>query len=56
MHETGQRIRGQKGKLDQGAAIALLEGWLAKLKYQQLTDDDQGDARAPAEPGEPGVS
>ena len=56
MHETGQRIRGQKGKLDQGAAIALLEGWLAKLKYQQQTDDDLGDTREPAEPGEPGGS
>ena len=40
MHETGERTRGRKGKLDQGAAVALLEGWLAKLKYQQLTDDE----------------
>lgn len=41
MHETGERTRGRKGKLDQGAAIALLEGWLAKLKYQKA-DDAQG--------------
>ncbi|MEQ1832572.1 MAG: Holliday junction resolvase RuvX [Candidatus Eisenbacteria bacterium] len=41
MHETGERTRGRKGKLDEGAAIALLEGWLARLKYQQQMDDTQ---------------
>ncbi len=33
MHERGEKSRGRKGKLDEGAAMALLEGWLAKLKY-----------------------
>ena len=40
LHETGTRTRGAKGKLDQGAAVALLEGWLAKLKYQSGRGDD----------------
>ena len=35
LHETGTRTRGRKGKLDQGAAVALLEGWLAKLSYER---------------------
>ncbi len=35
LHETGARTRGRKGKLDQGAAVALLEGWLAKLSYER---------------------
>ncbi|HEY6193763.1 MAG TPA: Holliday junction resolvase RuvX [Candidatus Eisenbacteria bacterium] len=39
LHETGARIRGRKGKLDQGAAVALLEGWLAKLRYERREDD-----------------
>lgn len=45
IHETGERTRGRKGKVDQGAAVALLEGWLAKLRYQRLD-------MSPAEPGE----
>ena len=40
LHETGTRTRGRKGKLDQGAAVALLEGWLAKLRYQERREDD----------------
>ena len=40
LHETGTRTRGRKGKLDQGAAVALLEGWLAKLEHQQRREDD----------------
>ena len=39
MHEAGNKTRGRKGKLDQGAAVALLEGWLAKLGYER-----QGEA------------
>ena len=35
IHETGARTRGRKGKVDQGAAVALLEGWLAKLSYER---------------------
>ena len=39
IHETGGRTRGRKGRLDQGAAVALLEGWLAKLSYERREDD-----------------
>ena len=35
LHETGARTRGRKGRVDQGAAVALLEGWLAKLSYER---------------------
>jgi len=28
----------RKGKVDQGAAVALLEGWLAKLRYEREDD------------------
>ena len=41
LHETGARTRGRKGKLDQGAAVALLEGWLAKLSRERREDDAQ---------------
>lgn len=34
LHETGARTKGKKGKVDEGAAVALLEGWLAKARYQ----------------------
>jgi putative Holliday junction resolvase len=30
--------RKNKGKIDQGAAVALLEGWLAKLRYEREDD------------------
>ena len=40
MQETGQRLRGRKGKLDQGAAVALLEGWLARLENERRKDDE----------------
>lgn len=40
LHETGARTRGRKGKLDQGAAVALLEGWLAKLGYERREGDE----------------
>jgi len=44
MRETGERLRGRKGKLDQGAAVALLEGWLARLEIERRTEkDDDGD-------------
>ena len=39
LHETGARTRGRKGKVDQGAAVALLEGWLAKLRYERQGDE-----------------
>ncbi len=39
IHETGGRTRGRKGKVDQGAAVALLEGWLAKLGYEAREDE-----------------
>lgn len=35
LHETGARTRGRKGKVDQGAAVVLLEGWLARLKNDE---------------------
>ncbi len=39
MNEVGSKTRGQKGKLDQGAAVALLEDWLAKLSNERREDD-----------------
>lgn len=39
MHEAGTKARGRKGRVDAGAAVALLEGWLARLRLQQ---GDQG--------------
>jgi putative Holliday junction resolvase len=39
LHETGARTRGRKGRVDQGAAVALLEGWLAKLSYERRGDE-----------------
>ena len=38
MHERGERSRGRKGIVDQGAAMALLEGWLAKLRIERGDD------------------
>jgi putative Holliday junction resolvase len=34
LRETGTRTRGRKGRVDQGAAVALLEGWLARLRRE----------------------
>jgi putative Holliday junction resolvase len=38
MQERGEKSRGNKGRVDQGAAVALLEGWLAKLRYEREDD------------------
>jgi putative pre-16S rRNA nuclease len=38
LHELGKRPRGDKGRVDQGAAVALLEGWLAKLRIEREDD------------------
>ena len=38
MRERGERSRGRKGRVDQGAAVALLEGWLAKLRIEREGD------------------
>ena len=38
MRERGERSRGNKTKVDQGAAIALLEGWLARLRIEREDD------------------
>lgn len=38
MRERGEKSRGRKGKVDQGAAVALLEGWLAKLRIEREGD------------------
>lgn len=35
LHETGERVRNRKGKVDEGAAVALLEGWLARERYRR---------------------
>ena len=34
MRERGEKSRGRKGKVDEGAAVVLLEGWLAKLRRE----------------------
>ena len=38
MRERGERSRGRKTRVDQGAAVALLEGWLAKLRIERGGD------------------
>jgi len=38
MRERGEKSRGRKGMVDQGAAVALLEGWLAKLRIEREGD------------------
>jgi len=38
MRELGEKSRGRKGRVDQGAAVALLEGWLAKLRIGREGD------------------
>ena len=38
MHERGEKSRGRKGRVDQGAAVALLEGWLAKRRFERGDD------------------
>jgi len=38
MRERGEKSRGRRGKVDQGAAVALLEGWLAKLRIEREGD------------------
>lgn len=35
MRERGEKTRGRKGRVDQGAAVVLLEGWLAKLRRER---------------------
>jgi putative Holliday junction resolvase len=39
LRESGAVTRGRKGKVDQGAAVALLEGWLARLRNEQRRRD-----------------
>ena len=38
MRELGEKSRGRKGRVDQGAAVALLEGWLARLRIEREGD------------------
>ena len=38
MRERGEKSRGRKTRVDQGAAVALLEGWLAKLRIEREGD------------------
>lgn len=35
LHETGERVRNRKERVDEGAAVALLEGWLARERYRR---------------------
>ena len=35
---SGEKPRGRKTRVDQGAAVALLEGWLAKLRIEREGD------------------
>jgi putative Holliday junction resolvase len=35
MRETGEKSRGRKGRVDAGAAVALLEGWLVRIRNRQ---------------------
>ena len=35
IRERGEKTRGRKGRVDQGAAVVLLEGWLAKLRRER---------------------
>jgi putative Holliday junction resolvase len=39
IREVGGKSRGRKGRVDQHAAMALLESWLARLRYQQERED-----------------
>lgn len=34
LREAGTKTRGAKGRVDQGAAVALLEGWLTRLRRE----------------------
>jgi len=38
IRERGEKSRGRKTRVDQGAAVALLEGWLAKLRIERGGD------------------
>jgi putative Holliday junction resolvase len=35
MHERGESARSRKGRVDQGAAVALLESWLMRLDFER---------------------
>jgi len=64
LHETGGRGRRDKGRVDQGAAVALLETWLQRIavrkriaaeEEQERAERQARDAKRPpgrAEPGE----
>ena len=41
LREAGAKSRRDKGKVDQGAAVALLESWLARLR-SQAEEGDRG--------------
>jgi putative Holliday junction resolvase len=40
MHERGERPRSRKGRVDQGAAVALLESWLARLDADRRRESE----------------
>jgi hypothetical protein len=39
MHERGERTGRKKGRVDQGAAIVLLESWLQRLEAERRRDE-----------------
>ena len=41
MREAGSRTRGRKGRVDAGAAVALLEGWLVRLRNQRREESGE---------------
>lgn len=42
IHERGERPRGRKGRVDMGAAVALLESWLQRRDARRRADEGQG--------------
>ena len=44
MHERGESARRGKGRVDQGAAVALLESWLARLDAERRRAGEAADA------------
>lgn len=44
MHERGENVGRRKSRVDQGAAIALLESWMQKLDVDRRRDAEAGGA------------
>jgi len=39
MHERGEKARSRRGRVDQGAAVALLESWLMRLASERARSE-----------------